>query len=64
MKAGRNWSVLWYAAVLLAAIAWGYAPPVETEVTNDGPVVASVDKASPATNHLELRRVAQHMILR
>jgi hypothetical protein len=64
MKAGRNWSVLWYAAVLAAAIAWGYAPPVATEVAIEGPVAASVEKATPSTNHLELRRVAQHMIMR
>ena len=64
MKSGRHWSVLWYAAVLAAAIAWGYAPPVETEVATDGPVAASVEKASLPANHLELRRVTQHMILR
>ena len=64
MKARRDWSVLWYAAVLAAAIAWGYAPPAVTEITNDGPTAAAADKSSPPANRLELRRVAQQMILR
>jgi hypothetical protein len=64
MKARRDWSVLWYAAVLAAAIAWGYAPPAETEVATDGPLAVTGDKTSPPANSLELRRVAQHMILR
>jgi hypothetical protein len=64
MKARRDWSVLWYAAVLAAAIAWGYAPPAETEIATDAPLALSGDKTSPPANSLELRRVAQHMILR
>lgn len=64
MKSGRDWSVLWYAAVLAAAVAWGYAPPAGTEIATDGPVASNSDKASPPPDRLELRRVAQHMILR
>jgi hypothetical protein len=64
MKARRNWSVLWYAAVLAAAIAWGYAPPAGTESTGEEPVIAGGDKSSLPANNLELRRVAQQMILR
>jgi hypothetical protein len=64
MHARRNWSVLWYAAVLAAAIAWGYAPPAGTESTAEEPMAAASDRSSPPAHNLELRRVAQQMILR
>ena len=63
MKSRRDWSVLWYAAVLGAAVAWAYAPPAGTEAATDGLPVAS-ETTSPPLGHLELRRVAQHMVLR
>jgi hypothetical protein len=63
MKARRDWSVLWYAAVLGAAVAWGYAPPAETETALRASTAASSGDSFPS-NRLELRHVAQQMILR
>lgn len=65
MKAARRgWSVLWYAAVLAAAIAWGYAPPAETEIAAEGPAAGPAERTTPSVDNVELRRVAQQMILR
>jgi hypothetical protein len=64
MKTRRDWAVVWYAAVLVAALAWGYVPPAGTELDVDGATVVNAGKSSPPANRLELRRVAQQMVLR
>jgi hypothetical protein len=64
MRSGRDWSVLWYAAVLIAAVAWGYAPLSGTSIVSAGPAARSDERAGAPPDRLELRRVAQHMILR
>jgi hypothetical protein len=64
MNARRGWSVLWYAAVLAAAVGWGYAPPADTVIASDAPIAATAGKDGPPMHRLELRHVAQQMILR
>jgi hypothetical protein len=63
MKTRRDWAVLWYAAVLAAAVGWGYAPPAGTEIAADEPAVESERRAQPS-RAVELRHMAQHMVLR
>ena len=64
MKPQRDWSFLWYAAVLGAAVAWGYAPPAGSNRSIEDSLAQRADGDNRAANHLELRRVAQQMILR
>jgi hypothetical protein len=65
MKAARRaWSILWYAAVLAAAIAWGYAPPAETDVATDDAEAVQAEQIDPSVDNVELRRVTQQMMLR
>ncbi|MBX6366685.1 MAG: hypothetical protein IRZ04_01820 [Rhodospirillales bacterium] len=65
MKSARHpWSVLWYAAVLAAAIAWGYVAPAETDTANDDAAAVAVERIAPFVDNAELRRVAEQMILR
>lgn len=62
--ARRAWSVLWYAAVLAAAIAWGYAPPAETDIATDDTAAVPAERTIPSAGNVELRRVTQQMMLR
>jgi hypothetical protein len=64
MKTRRDWAVVWYAAVLVAALAWGYMPPAGTEFVVDGVTVTNAGKSNPPAHRVELRRVAQQMVLR
>lgn len=61
MSAKPAWTMVWYAAVLAAALGWGYANPGYTE-ESEGAV--TVQPADAGTGRLDLRRLAQQMLMR
>jgi hypothetical protein len=59
MARNRKWVVAAYAAVLMAALGWGYVSPAQTSEVAELDVPMRMDGLP---QHLELRRVTQQMV--